>query len=205
MNGGIHGIVLSGGRSLRMGTDKALLQVNGKALIRYICDKLETVCSELTVVVPFGEPNRYNDVLNRSVRVVTDHFPDKGPLSGIHAGLSALPKEADYAFIMACDMPVFSIGLYVQMLSQVSDRQDGSGIDIREAVLCPGQPFHAFYHRSTALTAERLLRHDERRLFAFTDKLRCVYVQPEADNCFLNLNTRADYEAFVQKLNERER
>jgi molybdenum cofactor guanylyltransferase len=203
MSGRIHGIVLAGGRSLRMGTDKARLPVYGKSLIRHICDTLETVCGELTVVVPFGESNRYNDVLDRSVRVATDHFPDKGPLAGIHAGLSALPKEADYAFVTACDMPVFSIGLYERMLTRLSGWQDGAGAQFPEAVLCPGQPFHAVYHRSAALTAEQLLLNDQRKLSAFTDQLRCDYVQPEADNCFLNLNSRADYEAFVQKLTKK--
>jgi molybdopterin-guanine dinucleotide biosynthesis protein A len=201
LKGRIHGIVLAGGRSLRMGTDKAYLKVNGKALIRHICDMLETVCGELTVVLPYGEPDRYNDVLNPSVSVVTDRFLGKGPLAGIHAGLSAMPDKADYAFIMACDMPVFSIGLYERMLSLVSGRpQGGDGSDFPEAVLCPGQPFHAFYHRSAALTAERLLEQDLRRLSALTDKLRCDYVLPEADDCFLNLNTREYYDAFEQSL-----
>lgn len=197
----IHGIVLAGGRSLRMGTDKAHLQVNGKALIRHICDELETICGEVTVVVPFGEPERYRDVLKPSVSIASDRYPDKGPLAGIHAGLSALPDEADYAFVMACDMPVISVGLFERMRTLIFGRlRGGDGEDIPEAVLCHGQPFHAFYHRSAALTAERLLRRDERRLAAFTDKLHCFYVQQEAGDCFLNLNTRADYMAYRQSL-----
>jgi molybdopterin-guanine dinucleotide biosynthesis protein A len=194
MNSSIHGIVLAGGQSLRMGTDKALLPVKGKPLIRHICDTLEKVCGELTVVLPFGEPNRYKDVLNHSVHAATDRFPNKGPLAGIHTGLLALNDEADYAFVMACDMPVFSMGLYERMLARVIDWHELAGSDEPrpEAVLCPGEPFHAFYHRSTANIAERLLRHDQRKLTAFIEALQSVYVLPESESCFLNLNTQTD-------------
>ncbi|WP_409342991.1 molybdenum cofactor guanylyltransferase [Paenibacillus sp. MBLB4367] len=191
----IHGILLAGGRSSRMGTDKALLPVEGKPLIRHICDNLLALCADVTVVVASLQERRYADVLSADtdsrIRFAEDRYPGKGPLAGIHAGLSAIP-EAGYGFIMACDMPHVSVPLYREMV----ERLDGSV----GAVLCAGQPFHAFYHKRVAQTAEACLRDDRLRLQAFYAELQAVYVEPDGSGCFENWNAPADYEAYLRKL-----
>ncbi|WP_052487747.1 molybdenum cofactor guanylyltransferase [Gordoniibacillus kamchatkensis] len=193
----IHGIVLAGGRSSRMGTDKALLPVNGKPLLRHIIDTIAPYCDGVTVVVPYGEPGRYRDLLPDGIGVTTDRTPGQGPLAGIHTGLLALPPGCEYGFLMACDMPAFSAELFGRMTLALASGGNVPGAP--EAVLCPGQPFHALYRRSAAAVAERLLVEQRRKLSAFTDALRAVYVDPPRDDCFLNLNTPDDYAVFMVK------
>lgn len=190
----IHGIVLAGGRSSRMGTDKAMLPVHGKPLLRHIADTLTPFCSGVTVVAPYGEPDRYRELLPPDIRITTDGVPDQGPLAGILAGLLALPESCTYGFFMACDMPAFSADLFERMTLALCSASSGP-----EAVLCPGQPFHALYRRSVAEVAKKLLAEQRRKLSAFTDALQAVYIDPPRDDCFLNLNTPEDYAAFVAK------
>jgi molybdopterin-guanine dinucleotide biosynthesis protein A len=263
----IHAIVLAGGRSSRMGTDKALLPIGGKPLLRRICDALAEHCEGVTVVLPHGEPSRYDGVLAPGTRIAIDLEAGLGPLAGLHAGLSALPAGTDWAFVMACDMPVFAPELFRRMAAVLpvnlphaaalpavqpqppalsdtdppaavlpgvqlpavvlpgvqlpaavlpdADPQEAALPDAEPqaaavpdagpsaktqhplAVLCPGQPFHAMYHRRAAEIAARLLDARQLKLMAWIDLLQPVYVAPPEDaHCFLNINTPEDYAAY---------
>lgn len=189
----IHGIILAGGRSTRMGADKALLPVGGKPLLRHISDTLALHCSDITVVLPHGEPHRYDDVLAPGTHVAADREPGLGPLAGFHAGLSALPAGIDWAFVLACDMPVFAPELFQRMAGALPDAPS----DI-SAVLCPGQPFHAMYRREAADAAARQLDERQLKLLHWIDLLNPLYIDPPKENCFLNMNTPEDYAAYIR-------
>jgi len=190
----IHGILLAGGRSSRMGTDKALLPVEGKPLIQHICENMLTLCENVTVVVASLQECRYAEALaagpHSRIRFAEDMFPGKGPLAGLHAGLSAM-HDGGYGFVMACDMPYLSPALFRTMAGRLDGQAD--------AVLCAGQPFHAFYHKRAARAAEACLMQEKLRLQAFYEALHAVYVTPDDSGCFENLNTPAEYEAYARK------
>ena len=76
------GVVLAGGRNSRMGRDKASLPWQDSDFLQVIVKNLAPVCNELIVVTNVAR----QDVLP-NVRYVTDIIPQRGPLSGIHAGL----------------------------------------------------------------------------------------------------------------------
>ena len=191
----MHGIVLAGGQSSRMGTDKALLPVAGKPLIRHICENLLSLCADVTVIVANLQERRYAEAFSADtgnrIRFAADSYPGKGPLAGIHAGLSVLPEDS-YGFVMACDMPYVSEPLFRTM----AERLDGSV----DAVLCEGQPFHAFYHKRVAQAAKACLRDERLRLQSFYAALNAAYIQPDGSGCFENWNTPEDYEAYLHKL-----
>ncbi|MFC0211755.1 molybdenum cofactor guanylyltransferase [Paenibacillus chartarius] len=195
----IHGIVLAGGRSSRMGTDKALLPIGGVPLLQRVVSGMALLCRGVTVIVPASEPDRYAALpLGPEVAFAADRYPDKGPLAGIHAGLLAMPAECDYALVMACDMPVLSEPLLRRMTAALADSPPP------EAVLCRGQPMHALYHRRAAGAAERLLAADRLRLSGLAEALRTRYVEPpggaEAEaELFLNLNTPEELQAYLRK------
>jgi len=93
----ISGIILAGGKSSRMGTNKAFLQINGVIMIERVARVLTGVCSK---VIISGDEKTYS---NLGYRVVPDIYPGCGPLSGIYAGLLATANH--YIFISACDTP----------------------------------------------------------------------------------------------------
>jgi len=110
-------IILAGGRSTRMGTNKALLALPGNrhiTFVEHLASTLTPLCTETILVVRDA-----NDAANYSlagVRVVTDNLPDYGPLMGIYTGLSAM--QAPRALVVAVDMPFIQPALISFLLSQ---------------------------------------------------------------------------------------
>ena len=110
-------IILAGGRSTRMGTNKALLALPGNrhiTFVEHLTSTLTPLCTETILVVRDA-----NDAANYSlagVRVVTDNLPDYGPLMGLYSGLSAM--QAPRALVVAVDMPFIQPALISFLLSQ---------------------------------------------------------------------------------------
>ena len=92
------GVILTGGKSSRMGQDKALLSVGGVQLIRRILDVFEKLFDEILVVT-----NKTGRHTGSGYREVTDIIPDCGPLGGIYTGLSY--AKSDRIFVASCDLP----------------------------------------------------------------------------------------------------
>nr|WP_284521516.1 molybdenum cofactor guanylyltransferase [Cytobacillus pseudoceanisediminis] len=77
------GIILAGGHSSRMGENKALLKIGGKTVIERIADQLSSILPNVIIVA-----NKQEDYQFLGLPLVSDRWKEKGPLAGIHAGLS---------------------------------------------------------------------------------------------------------------------
>lgn len=104
-------IVLTGGASSRMGTEKASLDAGGRPLALRPVLALQDVCGE---VVLAGRA-----VQGIAARTVPDAHPGEGPLSGLVSGLAALTSE--FAVVVACDMPEVQPALVALLLELLSD------------------------------------------------------------------------------------
>jgi molybdopterin-guanine dinucleotide biosynthesis protein A len=93
----VHGFVLAGGKSSRMGTDKALLEFHGRPLVEIAVEKLREFCTEVSIA-----GNR--DDLSRFATVVREERVDCGPAAGIEAGLKA--AKQDWALFVPVDVPL---------------------------------------------------------------------------------------------------
>lgn len=96
-------LVLCGGRSTRMGRDKATLPFHGEPLL---CRVVARVCEAVDELVVVARPGQELPELPPGVRVVRDEVPDQGPLGGLVPGLAAI--SAPVAFATACDVPFLS-------------------------------------------------------------------------------------------------
>lgn len=105
----INGFVLAGGNSSRMGQDKALMCFGKKPLVLRTAQILRPFVEEVMLLAP---PDRYR---NLGLRVVTDRWPDQGPLAAICTGL--LTSSADWGIFLACDLPLVSRH-FIQFLIQ---------------------------------------------------------------------------------------
>ncbi len=106
----VLGAILTGGKSTRMGTEKALLPLRDRPMIQYVADTLASLFTE--VVVVGGVKDTYGFL---KLEVVPDVFRHCGPLGGIHAALNrAKPLPV---FVLACDTPFIPVGLVEFMLS----------------------------------------------------------------------------------------
>lgn len=148
--GMLSGVILAGGANRRMnGERKALLPFEGKPLIVRQLDAMREICDELIVVT--NDPKPYLNVVDRSVRIISDFFKGHGALGGMHAALS-LAKHAT-VWVVGCDMPFISSAAAQLLLSR---KLEGF-----EAVvpLVNGKlhPLHGIYDRACSFHIGRLL------------------------------------------------
>ncbi|MDP6369373.1 MAG: NTP transferase domain-containing protein, partial [Planctomycetota bacterium] len=102
--GDLTGLVLCGGSSRRMGTDKAVLDLGGRALAERAVELLRPLSAR--VLLSTGSADRYASL---ACQCVHDPIPDGGPLAGLAAGL--LAAQTPWVFLLACDMPRVDRGL----------------------------------------------------------------------------------------------
>jgi len=185
----VTGIVLAGGRSIRMGKDKASLELSEQTLLSRVVQTVSLVCPE--VIIAGGEQS-LADGFGPDVRWVSDQPGSVGPLAGVTAGLQAARHDA--CLVVACDMPFLTPAL----LSHLVDRLEtfDAVVPISRGV---SQYLHAAYSRSAAPTAQALLRLKARSVHELVVRLRvlhlsekhCARFDPTGLSCF-NMNTPAD-------------
>lgn len=196
-----HGgaIILAGGDSSRLGCPKAFLELDGLSLIEILVGRLQMLFKEITVVT-----NRQDHFAHLPVNLTGDLLTGraKGPLRGIHAGLSV--SHLPYQFVAACDMPFINLDL-VRYMSAFAPHYDA-------VVPCIGsyyQPLHAYYHRSCIDLIRKQIERDECKVTMFYDKIRVRYVgyseivrfDPD-QHSFFNINTWSDYLEAQELLQE---
>lgn len=86
------------------GENRALLPIGGELLVHRQIREMGKICDEIIVVT--NEPRPFLRTVDDSVRIITDFFTGKGPLGGMHAGLSLMENQT--AWVVACDMPFLS-------------------------------------------------------------------------------------------------
>ncbi|MDX1569921.1 MAG: molybdenum cofactor guanylyltransferase [Xanthomonadales bacterium] len=96
----LRGVVLAGGRSRRMGRDKAALTYRGRTLLDHAVDMLSPFCSDIRVAIA---PDQRSDTLRHRHPVVVDPVSDGGPMAGLLAAFALDPAAAWWA--LAVDLP----------------------------------------------------------------------------------------------------
>ena len=186
-------IILAGGRSSRMGSDKALLPLPGNeqiSFVEHLASVLAPIGSEVLLVVR-DETQALAYASLRNVRIVIDQIPDYGPLMGLYSGLSAMHSTSMYALVMAVDMPFVQPALLTYLLSQAQG--DSMLVPVVEDT---PQVLLAVYPRTILPTIEALLRQgrrDPRSLLKaapvrYVDETQLRAVDPQLRS-FMNVNT----------------
>lgn len=97
MKNNITGIILTGGKSSRMGTDKAELPYNGKKLVEYSIETLRPLCNDIFISSSAPEHRSY------ALPTIEDEYPNMGPIMGIYSCLKK--SKTDLNLVISCDMP----------------------------------------------------------------------------------------------------
>ncbi len=174
----LTGVVLAGGRSTRMGQDKALLEMSGRRLVDIVVDVLAAVCDG--VVVASG-PRPIPDL---DVRQVHD-TGEEGPLAGIVAGLAT--STTQLAAVVAVDMP-FADG---QLLLDLAQRWTGQVCVVPRAGGFV-QPLHAVYAVAGQPKLRELLAAGQRSAAQAVEDLGALIVDVEDATFARNLNVPQD-------------
>lgn len=193
-------VILTGGKSSRMGRPKALLPFAGEPLIAHVVRKLKRIFAEAVVV---AAPEQELPTL--PVTLVRDEVAYQGPVSGIYHGLKASTREA--CFVTSCDAPFLNLQLISGLVSQLSDFD----------VVVPYwqerfQPLHAVYRRHVFPLLREQLNRGELRPISLYSKVRTREIQEEEIRrldpeglSFLNMNSPEDYREALERWNAREK
>ncbi len=194
-------IILAGGRSTRMGRDKATIEIDGIPLIRRIHDVVascqippqstadgERLSPQIYVLTPWED--RYRSILPVSCNFILEQQPDRGPLIAFVQGLAAI--TASWILLIACDLP----NLSTPMIQAGIDRL--SSISAQSIAYLPKhsgkgwEPLCGFYRQTCQHSAIEYLNAGGK---SFQDWLKTQIVTEfivTDPTCLLNCNTPAD-------------
>lgn len=190
-------VVLAGGGSRRMGSDKAFLRVGGREMLDRLLDVGRSACGSCVLAV--GDPDPHGRALRRygweetdaqgspgggdhrrfrrgddALRLVTDRRRGRGPVAGLAAGLGAAPGRL--CFVAACDLPFLAPDVVAAALGELEELAGGRpGAAARRAVVPVAgdrrQPLAAAYTAGCATAARRCLEAGELSMAALLERL----------------------------------
>jgi molybdopterin-guanine dinucleotide biosynthesis protein A len=167
----VAGILLAGGRSQRMGRDKASLPWHGSTLARRAVGLLARCCEPPVIVV--CAPEQELPPLPDWVEVVRDPAPGLGPLAGLAAGLEVAAARAPVAAVCAVDAPLAHPAVLAALVSAI-----GEGTAAVPVSADRPQPLFAAYRTGLAGLAAALLADGERRVSALGERAGARTVEP---------------------------
>ena len=184
LNRELSAVVLAGGRSTRLGQDKVLLPYHGVSFVQHQVNKLHEFGIEDIIISGYEGPIA-------GTTFVPDIYPHFGPLSGMHAGLSAIVNPA--ALVLAVDTPL----LPVELLGALAEAHSG-GITVMEHG-GKREPLIGVYDSAIAAACEELLLSGRRSVHALLDRVGCRTVRYRGDEkLLLNCNTPEDYALLTE-------
>ncbi len=165
------GIVLAGGRSQRMGAEKAALMIGGEPLLRRVVRRLRAALPDVLVVGPESLQSLVPDA-----RVVPDADPGRGPLGGIVTAFDVLAGPR--VFAVACDMPFVEPALVRELLRIADESPEADVVALRTARGV--EPLHAVYRSSCLPPMRAQLAAGEGALHLLLRQLRVREVPRES-------------------------
>ena len=176
------GYVLVGGRSSRMGRDKAMLPFRGVTLAEWIAHQVEEAAGSATLVgnAPLG---------------IADRFPGEGPVGGILTALAH--TDADWNLIVACDMPQAEARFLRRLLDSARERDADALVPRGPSGML--EPLCAVYHRRVRGAVEARFAEGERKVTACLTGLGVVELEVAEVAQFQNVNTPEDWALHAGK------
>lgn len=198
MPGSFAAGILAGGKSTRMGTDKAFLDVGGKPLIRYMIDKLSTIATD--VVISTRDASKFKGLPGL---LFTDRFQTACAMVGVHTALST---GKPVMYVTAVDMPYLNTELVNHLRKQLRTHDAVVPRSSRGF-----EPLSAVYTLRCLPALEKCISKNQLMFSQLFRDLNVKFVEVKDDEWrvmgvspFTNLNEPRDYDAFVLRLQGKE-
>jgi molybdopterin-guanine dinucleotide biosynthesis protein A len=189
----ISGIILAGGKSLRLGHDKVLEKIGDKSLLEQVVSRIDSFSKSIIIVTA---PERtFAPLANHpKVKIVSDIFPGQGSLGGIYTGL--VESSSFYNLVVAADMPFLNESLARYMI----EKSDGFDF-VLPRVNNLFEPLHAVYSKNCIAPIKSILEQGKKVIVELFDYVKVRYIEAEEIErfdpkhlSFFNINTKADLE-----------
>jgi len=165
-------IILAGGRSTRMGRNKALVKIKGKEMLVWVVEGLKPLVNEIIVVAKDESiKSSYQQIVSKDVKILTDVIALDGPLVGMYTAF--LEATSEYAYVHPIDSPVINNRI-IEYLFEKADSYDASIVRWDDGSI---EPMHAVYKIKTSLAgAKWILDHGDSSAKALASKLHVNYI-----------------------------
>ncbi len=180
-------IIMAGGGSSRMGTDKSMLPIKGQSMIEAICEQLRGSFDQILI-----SANEVDKFAFLGFEVVPDKVPEQGPLMGIASALEASANELN--FVIACDIPKINLACVNRMLTEAVESQ--ADIVIPTTGEEKYEPLFAIYRKTALESINKALSSGKRKITEVFTLCRVNHIELDDTDWLVNLNTMADYEEF---------
>jgi len=184
----IKGFILAGGKSRRMGTDKALLSFQGKTLLKHMICLIEPLCDKVLI------SGQNSDYTGFDVEMIPDLYSNCGPIAGIFSALKY--SVYDWNLMVSVDAPFVNEELFHLLISNIGEYdciipQHTAGVE----------PLIALYSRRTLPVIEEMIKSGDYRLTNLLTKINTRYVDcsdliKKYPRLFVNINRMEDYQSI---------
>jgi len=186
--------ILAGGRSSRMGSDKALLSFGGLTLLARALQIAAAVAERTVIVGPKARYAAFGEIIE-------DVYAGCGPLAGIHAALAA--TNTDLNLMLSVDMPLMTTSFLVWLLQKAKAAEE---LIVVPDALGGLQPLCAVYRREVCGIAEQALQKGDYKIGHLFSRVPTLSI-PEQEivaagfspDVFQNINTSGEYEQLASR------
>jgi len=182
----LSAIILAGGKSRRMGADKAFLPFKGKKLIEHVIDIATPHVSEILISANSSEYTKFG------FQTVPDEIPGCGPLGGIYSSLKK--SKFEWNLVLSCDTPFVSNGLLSKLIAR--NKNCDCIVPLHNE---KKEPLVALYHKRCLAAIQENLESGNYKMHFLFEKLNCCFVDvfelvEENPQLFHNINSSEDME-----------
>jgi len=184
----VTGIILSGGKSSRLGEGKGLALFNGKPLVTYAIGILKPLCGKLVI----SANNQQQEYAKFGFEVVEDQIRDIGPIGGLFSCIRR--SKTRFNMVISCDTPFVSSGLFEYLLDQIENFQ--AAVPMHGDGLI--EPLCAVYATNTIWGLQQAIEKGNFKLMDFLNEINHKKVDIHknlsfySDDFFVNINTKYD-------------
>lgn len=188
----IAAIILAGGKSSRMGQDKALIKLGTRPLLAQICTLAQECATQVYVVTPWSE--KYRDLLPSHCQLIPEEIRHEGPLRGFALGLQYVKQE--WVLLLACDLPLLTASV-VKQWCQYLPTVSKNAIALLPNSPKGWEPLCGFYRRSCLSLITTYLEEDGKSFQSWLSN-HTVQELPVSDRRVLfNCNTPEDLKKML--------
>lgn len=186
-----HGYILAGGKSSRMGIDKGLMLLNGKAIVQYVIDQMQPVVGKLVIVSNNQEYSKFG------FEVINDLIHDIGPAGGIYSALNHSTTEKN--FIISCDMPFVNSDAIRFVVKNAFQSEITIPLHHQNV-----EPLFGVYSKTCLPKWEELIGNGMLKMHDLIEYFNVLKLDVGindlfAGNIFMNINTNSDFEKAIHR------
>lgn len=189
-------VILCGGKSTRMGTDKALLPIDGTTFINKLLQILNQLDFNEILISTCKGKSGYSKTC---AKIIFDDRPDCGPLGGIETALQTI--HSPLLLVLAIDMPGITAEFLKWLLSQsVSETNTGVALKMENKI----EPLCAIYPKNSLYILQHQLNSGNKRAVEFAKRcveeglVKLIETPAQFENCLKNVNTRQEFNDFLR-------